>query len=213
MLPATHDNVEVTMQVLMSVLALFMLATAAHAQSAEAPVYSVGDTWKRSNGTEVTVVKVDDNSYVFRGGRLDCPTCLTQVDKRLTLLGVMDADGKPVDVTQLQGVFIGPTWRFYEWPLEVKKNWTVSGTRTWKGTPQNLTADITVKSYEDVKTKAGVFKAYKMEYRWTGRNAGVDRSFAWTNTFWYAPDVKQVVKAISTSSGFQEWELESYSLK
>jgi len=201
------------MRVLLSVLALLMLAKAAHAQSTEAPMYSVGDTWKRSNGTEVTVVKVDDSGYVYKGGRLDCPSCLTQIDKRLTLVAVTDAEGKPVDPTQLEGVFVGPNWRFYEWPLEAKKSWTVSGTRIWKGTPQSLAADITVKSYEDVKTKAGAFKAYKIEYRFTGRSAGADRNFGWTITSWYAPDVKQTVKAISTSATFREWELESYSLK
>ena len=88
----------------------------------------------------------------------------------------------------------------------------MSGTRFWNGAPQALTIDITVKAYEDVKTKAGVFKAYRLEHRGSGRQGG-GNSFTWTNSFWYAADVKSVVKATGSSPTFREWELLSYSLK
>jgi len=201
------------MHTLVAVLILVMSVTLAHAQSATAPTWSVGDTWKRSNGTVVIVVKADESGYALKGNRGDCPACLTHLDKNLTPMSITDADGKPIDATQLAGVSVGPNWRFLEWPLEVKKTWTLSGARIWKGTPQTVTTDVAVKSFEDVKTKAGTFKAYRMEYSFTARSAGVDRSGSWSITSWYSPDVKNVVKQTSNSPGFRDWELESYSLK
>jgi len=203
----------ITIRTLGSILALLVSVGVAHAQSAQAPTLSVGDAWKRSNGVEITVVKVEDDAYVFKGYRLECPACLTRFDKQMSIVAEADADGKPLDPTRVQSMFVGSNWRFWDWPLEVNKNWTASGVRVWNGSPQNINVDIRVKSYEDVKTKAGVFKAFKIEHQFTGRGAGLDRPFSWTNTIWYAPDAKWVVKGISTSTGSQDWELVSYSLK
>jgi hypothetical protein len=190
-----------------SLIVLGLLAASAAAQSVGPPIFSVGDTWKRSNGQEITVVKVDETSYSFRGAIADCPACLGQTDKNWLLVGVTDADGKAADVTRLGFIPLGPNWKMYDWPLELKKEWTITPTGSWKGTPVSYTVTLVVKAYEDVKTQGGTFKAYKIEQRWR------DQWSSWVSMVWYAPDVKNVVKLTSTNRNSKDWELLSYSVK
>lgn len=192
-------------------LVIAVLVTVAHAQSAGPPTYTVGDSWKRSNGQEISVVRVEDGGYTIKGFLFDCPACLSQLDKHLVIVAVTDGDGKPVNVTSLRVVVVGPGWRFYDWPLEVKKNWTISATGFFKGNPFPYTVGITVKSYDDVKTPAGVFRAYKMEQSWSTKDDS--STYTWVNTSWYAPDVKNVVKFSSNNPNIKDWELVSYTLK
>jgi hypothetical protein len=195
---------------ILGILAIIAAAPAVWAQSAESPTYSVGDTWKRSHGQELKVVSVDDQGTTLSGVLLDCTTCLGRVDKNLALKDVTTADGKSVDVTNVRSVLIGSNWKFYEWPLEVGKSWSTSGMGYFKGQSQRFEIDFIVRAYEDVKTKAGAFRAYKIEQTWS--NPGPYGSH-WTNTWWYAPEVKSVVKATSTNRNSTDWELVSYSVK
>ncbi len=196
------------MRVFLTGLIVGLLTATAHAQSTEPPTFTVGDTWKRSHGQELTVVSVDDKGTVISGVLLDCPTCLARVDKSINLQEITDANGKPVDVTRLRGVLVGPNWKFYEWPLEVNRSWSMSGQGFFQGQPQRYNINLIVRSYEDVKTKAGTFKAYKIEQSWS--NAYGSR---WVNTVWYAPEVRSQVKFTTTSPNGTDWELTSYSLK
>lgn len=71
-----------------------------------------------------------------------------------------------------------------------------------------------VQAYEDVTTKAGTFKAFKIVRDWNIRpidNRG--RGFSWTTTEWYAPDAKWVVKWTTTNPNQKDWELVSYTVK
>ena len=197
------------MRWLITVLAVFALVTAAHAQSAGPPKYSVGDTWTRSNGLTITVVKVDENGTVMSGVLSACPTCISHLNKNLEILNVTEADGKPVDVTRHEGVFLGPDWRFYYFPLEVKKTWSMAPQGWIRGSPARFNIDCGVEAYEDIKTKAGTFKAYRITYNWA-RPVG-NTIARWTSQLWYAPEVKQAVKFQSSGTG--SWELVSYSLK
>jgi len=197
-------------------ITLFILLTTAaiaHAQLADPPSFSVGDTWKLSDGRELKVMRVDDQGTAIAGLRGDCRTCLTLFDKTYTPLSMIDAGGKPMDVMSLRGVvFVGPGWKFYEWPLEVKKTWNVSAKAFTRGETQNVTIRITVIAYEDVKTKAGTFKAYKLQRDWTMSWPGYTGS-SWTTTDWYAPEVRSLVKSVTTSPGGRDWELVAYALK
>jgi hypothetical protein len=68
-----------------------------------------------------------------------------------------------------------------------------------------------VEAYEDVKTKAGTFKAFRISY--IQENKG---SYSWTgrSTFWYSSEVKATIKRVAHTKNFgTDWELESYSLK
>ncbi|MGH7399135.1 MAG: hypothetical protein ACRELW_16505 [Candidatus Rokuibacteriota bacterium] len=96
-------------------------------------------------------------------------------------------------------------WR---WPLQVGKSW--STTVTWvdgAGDDQRfvLTAVWTVDAYEEVKTPAGTFKAYKVSRREIESGA--------SQVFWYSPAVKGWVKlrGANTAAGDYEEELTDYA--
>jgi hypothetical protein len=142
-----------------------------------------------------------------------CPTCLTVVDKTGNPSSITDADGKPMDVMRLGGVvFVGPGWKYYDWPLEVKKTWQMSAQAFTRGAVQNVTIQTTVIAYEDVNTKAGTFKAYRLQREWTMNWPGYTGP-RWTTTEWYAPEVKSIVKSVTTGQRGQDWELVTYTLK
>ncbi len=193
---------------------LFIWAVSAQAQSAGPNTYALGDTWTLSDGRTVTVVKVDDAGTVMTGQILDCPTCRVRVDKNFLFDGVVtDADEKPVDVTKLRGVNVGLDWKFYDWPLEPKKRWQFTANGFFQGQPQTYDVRNHVIAYEDVKTKAGTFNAFRIQRDWSVRSR-FGNPFTWVTVAWWAPDVKFSVKFTTTGRGTaQDWELVSYSLK
>src|SRR5262245_33800090 len=98
------------MRSLVTVLVFMTLVSSTFAQSLEAPTYSVGDSWtlKEGNGTrEVKVLKVGDGVTEMVGFLGQCPTCIVQLDRSLTILGVLDGGGKPADPTQIGFVPMG----------------------------------------------------------------------------------------------------------
>lgn len=84
----------------------------------------------------------------------------------------------------------------------------MSGQGFFRGQPNRFNVNLIVRSYDDVKTKAGTFKAYKIEQSWSD-----SYSNRWVNTVWYAPEVRNQVKVTTTNPNGTEWELTSYSLK
>lgn len=199
------------MRLCVTVVALLVLVTTVYAQSYGPPTYAVGETWKRSNGREIKVVKADETGIEATGYLETCPTCIYRMDKNLTILEVVHADGKPIDVTQHGFVPLGSDWRLLDFPLEPKKTWRISPQGFFRGQVARYSVESTVVGYQDVKTKAGTFKAYKIQGQWTLHLSG--RDINWTNVLWFAPDVKASVKFTSTNQNIQDWELVSYSLK
>ena len=205
------------MHVVLAVVVLFVLATGAHAQSYGPPTYSVGDTWTRSTGSDVReakVVKVEDGGTWFTGGRRDCPTCLSLLDRNLALIRLADAEGKDVDVTSMLFVPLGADWRLFDFPLEVDKAWRFAARAYFKGVQLPYQVNCKVVAYEDVKTPAGTFKAFRVRRDWSFKPiAGGSSEIRWYEESWFAPDVKNVVKYASTGRNAEEWVLQSYSLK
>jgi hypothetical protein len=199
------------MRFFIGLLTSLVLVTIAHAQSTPLPTYTVGDTWKRSNGQELKVIKVGDNGYSLVGAIATCPTCEASVDNAGTLLAVSDPAGKPLDVTKHGFVPVGAGWKFFDFPLEPKKAWRISAQAFFRGSASPYTIDCRVVAYEDVKTKAGTFKAYRIERSWSQGTSS--RTYEWNDTVWWAPAVKSSVKFTSRNPNSQEWELESYSVK
>lgn len=96
-------------------------------------------------------------------------------------------------------------WR---WPLQVGKTW--STTVTWVDGPGEdqrfvLTAVWAVDAYEEIKTPAGTFKAFKVSRREMESGASQE--------FWYSSAVKGWVKlrGANTAAGDYEEELTAYS--
>jgi len=69
-----------------------------------------------------------------------------------------------------------------------------------------------VSAFEDVKTKAGTFKAFKIDQSWK-----IKTHFSnppnWSDTIWYSPEVKNSIKFEGGGRNAQNWELVSYSVK
>ena len=192
--------------------ALVLTVTAVHAQTADPPTFSLGDTWKYSDGREVKVVKVDENGSALTGPIRDCPACVVHFDKNLITTGtVTETDGKPLDPSKVQVLFVGPSWRVYDFPLQVGKTWSFSAPGYFRGQVQTYDVTVKIAKYEDVKTKAGTFKAFKLERSWRGGRA--PNTSSWNDAVWFAPEVKSLVKFTSMNQNATEFDLISYSLK
>lgn len=96
----------------------------------------------------------------------------------------------------------------WQWPLQVGKSW--SATITWVDSGDQeqrfvLTGVWTVEAYEEVKTPAGTFKAFKVSRREIESGASQE--------FWYSSAVKGWVKVrgTDTATGSYEEELTGYS--
>ena len=70
--------------------------------------------------------------------------------------------------------------------------------------------DCTVSDFREVKTKAGTFKAFKLDRSWKIRVAqGVPPT--WNDAIWISPDTKGLVK-FESGNRAPSFELESYKI-
>jgi len=192
----------------------------AYSQSANAPAFAIGDSWTRKSRDStytISVIKVEEAGTWFRGGIQNCAGCLSLYDTQLTLLKLTRPDGSDVDVMRGGFVPLGSDWKFYDFPLEVKKRWSFATTGFWYGRTGGYEADNWVLAYEDVSTPAGTFKAYRIQRNWTFRfpTGGGARNgiFEWKDTVWYAPAAKLDVKYETTHQWLRDWELISLRLR
>jgi len=183
---------------LLALLALTLLPSPVHAQSSGPPTFSVGDEWTLSSGVVRKVAKMDGDNVVI-SGRENCPTCLQYYDKNLALVKVTRADGTALD-TAVGFVPVGSEWKFFEFPLEVGKKWNFSADGLVRNNVNHYNFVNTVEAYEDVTTKAGTFKAFRIKREVNIRpidNRG--RGPSWTTTEWFSPAAKSLVKWTSTN--------------
>lgn len=99
----------------------------------------------------------------------------------------------------------------WQWPIQVGKQWSaivawIDRTDTQQQT-YTLTSVWTVEAYEEVKTPAGTFKAFKVTRREIESGASQE--------FWYSPEVKSWIKirGANTADGNYEEELTSFTLR
>jgi hypothetical protein len=187
------------------------LESPAVAQPMTAPAYAVGDSWAYTDGRQIAVVKVDDGAPIMAGPLAVCPACLVHYDRNLAIRKVTDPAGKPVEAAKIDFLALGPDWKFYAFPLQVKKTWTFSAEALLRGKPQRFDVSVVVAALEDVQTKAGSFKAFKMERTWTTAQAGQPSTF--TDIVWFAPSAKFPVKFQSSRAGVKPGELTAYTVK
>lgn len=178
---------------------LAMAPVEADAQSVARPDWKVGDTWTvaitassaiagANRREEVRVVKEAgetgykvDNTVKGGGSPAAAPEVLN-LSRDLNFIGSSGAGGAPQEFKWLQ------------WPLEPGRTYQFESifnnvTSTWKGK---------VTGWEDVEVPAGKFKALHVEFD----RSGPFRQSA-SESIWYAPEAKVVVKRIQTRPGVQ----------
>ncbi len=198
-------------RLIMTVCLVAALASGALAQPAPAPSFAVGDSWTYTDGRQIKVVKVEDGAAVMTGAFAVCPACVVHYDRNLVIRKVTDTEGKPVEAARLDFLALGPDWKFYAFPLDVKKTWTFSAEGLLRGKPQRFDVAVAVTALEDVATKAGPFKAFKMERTWSFTQNGQANRF--TDVVWFAPKAKFPVKFQSSRAGVKPGELATYTVK
>jgi hypothetical protein len=145
---------------------------------AERPTYSVGDKWILPSGA-YELIRIENNRYIFSAGT-GYEVHLTKdlaVARWLKGQQVVEFDPPPTLM----------------WPLEVGK-WGVSRGFFRGAGSSPLSADFawSIDAYEDVRTPAGAFKAFRIDFDISLiAFQGSKRNFK----MWYAPEVGQLVKA------------------
>jgi hypothetical protein len=175
--------------------------------TADAPAIKAGDEWRYTGGYFIRVAGVEGDLVVTETN-LDpyCARCRFIRDKNGTVVRVIDAEGKPVEYP-LSGL------RLLDFPLRVGKEWTqdlvLPQLSNGRMTPYSNT--FKVEGYEEVSTKAGAFKAFRISWRQENRGP-----YGWRGTLemWWSPEVRAFVKrAVYTPGWVRDFDLESYTVK
>jgi hypothetical protein len=189
-------------------------------QSYGPPKYCALDSWTFSNGRVQSVVRVDDDTVVMTAPGVSgpCRRCIFIFDANLRLRSIEHTDGHAFEASSGFRP-VGDGWKLWDFPLVVGKSWRISAAGLVSTAVIAYSIDCTVEAYEDVTTKAGTFKAFKIRRRWSvhASDDNADRGDRWTEMVWFAPAAKTVVKRAvwrtTASPGDVGWELVSYSLK
>jgi hypothetical protein len=189
------------------VLILAILASPALAQTADRPVVKVGDEWQFMQYT-VTPVQKPNLVWVITSAT---PTGIAGT-----------SNGKPLTLTPDLNIIESPTRKFSDrrnlsFPLEIGKSWTYSTHVELKDLGGTLRQDagVTVAAYEKVSVPAGQFDAFKIEAKGKFGQEGAAGAGAreFTETTWYAPSARAVVKQVYRDPVMGERVLELASFK
>ncbi len=144
---------------------------------AERPTYQVGEKWIRTDGV-YELIRIEKDLYIFAQG----PYYQVRLTKDLAVANVQ------------RGEYVmefDPPPRL-TWPLEVGKRGVSSG--LWRAPlcPSGCPAHFfwKVEAYEDVDVVAGTFKAFRISLTFKAK-----WGLPWELQTWYAPEVRQFVKA------------------
>ncbi len=95
--------------------------------------------------------------------------------------------------------------------MEWKDTFTTGSLVGSKGQIHDYAETFRVLGWENVKVRAGNFKAIKLEYSQESSSGRSGKAF-----YWYAPEVKYFVKCRYDTNywvGVADWELASFKLK
>lgn len=193
--------------------------SAAHAQVsgpspvAEAPPFKVGDEWRWTGGGRRRIIAIEGEYTVTPLSTQGCQNCRAYRDKNLTVVKLLDKEGKIVVNDSSVG------YKMLDFPLTVGKQWDsdVSLVNRTTKVAEPYKNTFRVEAYEAVRTQAGTFKAFRITHiqKRTHSSFSADAGKDWRETTWYSPEVKAIVKReVNTKVEWgADWELESYSLK
>lgn len=186
-------------RIVLQVLAIVLLLpgpAVAQKPRAERPTYQVGDKWIRSDGV-YDLLRIENGVYVFaaEGGR-EIHLTKDLAVAEITRHGVVEWEvSEPPRI---------------KWPLEVGK-WGKSRVSSSHG-PSDLLANVEldlvweVEAFEDIRVPAGMFGAFRIKQSFTGFRYATAGA-AWSVVLWYAPSVRQIVKATSSFPAFKAFEV------
>jgi len=173
----------------------------------ERPTWVVGDSWTyRGRGPKgpYTVTRKVVSEGLFEGRdcyQIEAGDSRYWYTKQLGYLARTSGD---------KTVRLAAPPEDWQWPIQTGKQW--SATVTWTDSGEQtrtfvLTGVWLVEAYEEVKTPAGTFKAFKVSRREIESGASQD--------FWYSPQVKGWVKlrGTNTADGNYEEELTAYTAR
>lgn len=154
------------------------------------PTYKVGDEWRYPGGYFSRVVDFEGDYRVTESNPDPaCRGCRFVSDKNGTVVKVLDAQGKPVEYAQ--GI-----------QLRVLAT----------GAMRPYFNRFKVEAYEEVKTKAGTFKAFRISWYQENRTPGA--SWSGRLDLWWSPEVRGFVRrAVHAPDWVRDYEIESYTRK
>jgi hypothetical protein len=189
------------------VLIFAIVASPVLAQKADRPEVKVGDEWQFLSYIVVPIQKPN----------------LVWVITSVTPTGIAGtSNGKPLTLTPDLNIIESPTRKFSDrlvlsFPLAIGKSWTYSNHAEFKDMGGTLRQDagVTVAAYEKVTVPAGQFDAFKIETRGKfGQEGGAGAGATeFTETTWYAPSARAVVKQVYRDPVVGERVLELASFK
>ncbi len=172
---------------LLAVLSLCPTTASAQKLRAERPTYAVGDKWIRSDGV-YDLIRVEKDMYIFaaEGGReihMTKDLGISRVLRQGYLEWEMDEPPK------------------FSWPLEVGK-WgqRIVILRGPKGSGGHRVV-WEVEADEVIQVPAGSFRALRIRESFTGTTgfAAAGGGTPWASmVFWYAPEIRQMIRAEGT---------------
>ena len=204
----TAECGSVARRISLAVIVIFaIVASPALAQKADRPEVKVGDEWQFMSYIVAPIQKPN----------------LVWVITSVTPTGIAGTqNGKPLSLTPDLNVIESPMRKFSDrrvlsFPLEIGKSWTYSNHTEFKdmGGAQRQDAGVTVAAYEKVTVPAGQYDAFKIETKGKFGQEGAAGAGAreFTETTWYAPSARAVVKQVYRDPLIGERVLELASFK
>ncbi len=198
---------------IMGFLVLFLAPMVWAQETIEAPVWNVGDKWEFTGNTSTEIIGVEETNYVMKYS--DRTGDYLSILEKSTLNRTHTLEGEK------RKVYRGGRKRLLNFPLSVGKKWKDTFSSRARGSTiaadENLYYETyTILGWENIKVKAGEFKAIKLEYKQEGKSSRGDswEGKAW---YWYSPEAKYFVKCEYDRSmvwrEFRDWELVSFHLK
>ena len=172
-----------------------LAANAADLATAQTPTFLVGDSWTYSLSDPRTPSR--SFSFVQTVHAVNPGTIeVTVSNNGGTMPASMDQNGNLTSIGTKQYL---PSDSKLKFPIAVGGSW--SGTFTTKTGNGDATTLISAKvvGVESVQTPAGTFDAFRIEE--SGNVSAPSGKFQFTETDWYAPDAKRIIKFVFNGTG------------
>jgi len=206
-------------------LIVFLPAMVFSQEKIEAPVWNIGEKWIFTGDGSIEVVKVDPSGCILKFSEGKCIfetqgyNAVFFQKPSLNRVKFLEGD-KQTKYTRAYK-------KLFDFPLSIGKQWKDAySTKSIMGpyagrSSYDYSENFSALGWEDIETRAGKFKALKLEYKrkQTGSTSGWGDGDEIKNQYWYSPEVKYFVKCQYDKDwmkGLKElfnWELTSFKLK